>query len=47
VIQSDLDPERARLRDRDLEQVFRDAVELLLRGLRVGAPASLSAGVPR
>lgn len=33
VIQSDLDPERAELRGRDLERVFTDAVELVIRGL--------------
>jgi AcrR family transcriptional regulator len=34
IIQSDLDRERAELRGADLERVFADAVELVIRGLR-------------
>ncbi len=35
LIQTDFDSERRMLRGRDLEKVFEDALELLLRGLRV------------
>jgi len=34
VLQTDLDPARRALRERDLEKVFADALELLLRGLQ-------------
>ncbi len=34
LIQTDLDPARRSLRARDLAEVFEDALELVLRGLR-------------
>ena len=34
LLETDLDPARRSLRGRDLEQVFQDALDLMLRGLR-------------